>query len=105
MNLLDKIGGYDKLVLAHMGGNQLFSEVYDVLAGEDVYFDTAYVLQYFRGRKFKKMLKKHGTDKILFATDSPWRDFSTDTEILKKYRLGDAQSKIFFENAMGLLKI
>ena len=106
MNVLDKIGGYDKLVLAHMGGNQLFSEVYDVLAGEDVYFDTAYVLQFFTQSEFMKMAEKHGCDKILFATDSPWRDQLVDLNILKGYALEeDVEKKITEENASKLLGI
>lgn len=106
MNLLDKIGGYDKLVLAHMGGNQLFSEVYEMLAGENIYFDTAYVLQFFDDKDFKKMLDKHGDGKILFATDSPWRSLSVDTEILKSFSLGEqSEERILSENARDLLKI
>ena len=106
MNLLDKIGGYDKLVLAHMGGNQLFSEVYDTLAGENVYFDTAYVLQFFSENEFKKMAEKHGTERILFATDSPWRDQDVDLSILRDYSLDKLdEGKVLSENAIKLLGI
>ena len=106
MNLLDKIGGYDKLVLAHMGGNQLFSEVYDILAGEKVYFDTAYVLQFFSEYDFKKFAEKHGDGKILFATDSPWRSLTVDTQIMKSYSLGEETEKnIFSKNARKLLNV
>ena len=106
INLLDKIGGYDKLVLAHMGGNQLFNKVYRHLAGKDVYFDTAYVLQFFTARKFKKMVKKHGSEKILFATDSPWRDLAVDLAILKGFSLDKTvEEQIFSENARKLLNI
>ena len=106
LKLLDRIGGYDKLVLAHMGGNQLFSEVYDSLAGENLYFDTAYVLQFFSAYDFKRMLEKHGDDKILFATDSPWRHLAVDSDILRGYSLGEAsEKKIFSENARKLLNI
>ena len=106
MRVLDKIGGYDRLVLAHMGANQLFSEVYDILAGEDIYFDTAYVLQFFSEYDFKKMAEKHGYGKILFATDSPWRDLSVDTERIRSYFLSKAdENKIFYENAKKLLML
>lgn len=106
MKLIDKIGGYDKLILAHMGGNQLFSKVYKKLAGENVYFDTAYVLQFFSEYEFKKMVEKHGEDKILFATDSPWRSLSVDTEMLRNYHLEKStEEKIFSENARKLLNI
>ena len=104
--MLEKLGGYDKLVLAHMGGNKLFSEVYDLLAGKDVYFDTAYVLPLFNEEKFKKVLKKHGDKRLLFATDSPWRDTAEDVSIIKSYSLDPAMEKrIFWENAAELLKI
>ena len=104
--VLDKIGGYDKLVLAHMGGNKLFSEVYDLLAGKDVYFDTAFVLPLFDEEKFKKVLQKHGDKRLLFATDSPWRDTHEDVCIIKSYSLDPmVEKRIFWENAAELLKI
>jgi len=103
MRLLDKLGGYDRLVLAHLGGNMLFDEVYDTLAGEDVYFDTSYILHEATREQFFKILGKHGEDKILFATDSPWRDPKDEVEIIKGYDLGDAEERIFALNAKGLL--
>lgn len=106
LNLLDKIGGYEKLVLAHLGGNELFDEVYQCLAGENVYFDTSYVLPWLTGEQFEKMLLRHGEDRILFATDSPWQNQGEMVEIIKSYSLGKAaEDKIFCENARKLLKI
>ena len=107
LNLLDKIGGYDKLVLAHLGGNELLHDVYEELAGAaDVYFDTSYVLPFVSGAVFEKILTKHGENKILFATDSPWQDQGEMASIIKSYGLGkDTENKIFCENAKKLLKI
>ena len=106
LNLLDRIGGYDKLVLAHLGGNELFGEVLRDLAGESVYFDTSYVLKSIDRDFFEKILSKHTEDKILFATDSPWQEQSEQVEILKSYRLGDkTENKIFSGNAKKLLKL
>ena len=34
----------EKLVLAHMGGNELWSEVEERLVGRNVYFDTGVIL-------------------------------------------------------------
>jgi predicted TIM-barrel fold metal-dependent hydrolase len=36
LSLLDKVGGYDKLVLAHLGGNGVYSEVWSAIGGDDV---------------------------------------------------------------------
>jgi predicted TIM-barrel fold metal-dependent hydrolase len=106
MRLLDKIGGYDKLVLAHMGGNCLFSKVEKILAGENIYFDTGCVLGHIPQRNFEGILEKHGEKKILFATDSPWRDQSKDKDIVKKYVPEEgARRRIFLDNARELLGI
>lgn len=106
LNVLDKIGGYDKLVLAHLGGNELFDEVYESLVGENVYFDTSYVLPFLKREQFEKMLLRHTEDKILFATDSPWQSQGEMVEILKSYALGKAaEDKILYQNAQRLLKI
>lgn len=106
LNLLDKIGGYEKLVFAHLGGNELFDDVYRSLAGENVYFDTSYVLPFLKPKEFAKMVEKHGDGKILFATDSPWQNQGKMVNIIKSYNLGKAtEDKIFFENAKKLLNI
>ncbi len=106
MRLLDAIGGYEKLVFAHLGGNEMFAEAYGELAGEKVYFDTSYVLPFTTEKQFKMMVEKHGEDKILFATDSPWQGQGIMVDILKKYALGkEPEEKILCENARKLLKI
>lgn len=106
LSLLDKLGGYDKLVLAHLGGNELFSQAYSELAGENVYFDTSYVLPTVSKENFEKLLTKHGEDKILFASDSPWQDQGNIISIIKGYDLGERiENKIFSENAKKLLNI
>jgi predicted TIM-barrel fold metal-dependent hydrolase len=101
--LIKKVPGA-KLVLAHLGGNEMTSEVLDTLAGEDVYFDTAYVLRWTDEQTFKEIVKKHGSDKILFATDSPWSDIKNDLRILKSFNLDkETEEKILSKNAMRLL--
>lgn len=106
INVLDKIGGYEKLVFAHMGANELFDEVLSTLAGENVYFDTSYVLPHIKKELLFKIIEKHSEDKILFATDSPWQSQSEQISILKSYSLGDAvENKIFCKNASKLLKL
>lgn len=95
-----------KLVLAHLGGNEMTDEVYNTLSGEDVYFDTAYILRFTKKEDFIKIASKHGYDKILFATDSPWSDIKGDVEILKSFGLSkENEEKILYKNAKKLLNI
>ncbi len=104
LKLLDRLGGYSKFVIAHLGGEELFEETYSNLAGKDIYFDTSFVLNDFGQEKFNKLLTKHGVDKILFATDSPWRAQDAEMKILKSYGLDqEIQNKIFYKNALQLL--
>ena len=97
---------YSKFVLAHFGALRLWDEVLEKLAGKNLYFDTAFTFKIIDENLFKKIVEKHGADKILFATDCPWRDIKEDFEILSSYNL-DKQTfdKITFKNALNLLKI
>ena len=97
---------HSKLVLAHLGANEMPDEVIRTLCGENVYFDTAYALRFIGEDNFKKILKSHGEDKLLFATDSPWSDIKNDIAILKSFSLGEeTEDKIFYKNARKLLGI
>ncbi len=97
---------HSKFVLAHYGANEMFSEVIETLCGEDVYFDTAYILRFISEDTFKEILRKHGEDKILFATDSPWSDIKNDVNIIKSFGLNkNTENKLFCENARKLLGI
>ncbi len=103
--LIDKVN-HDKFVLAHYGGNRQWEEVIKYLVGKNVYFDTSYILNYIPTDIFYEILEKHGENKILFATDSPWRDISTEVERLKKLiPQKEKQEKIFGENAKKLLNM
>ena len=66
-----------KLVLAHMGGWSMYDEVCDQLIGTpNVWLDTALVLKstpdnnFLSKEKFVQMVRTHGSDHILFGTDS-----------------------------------
>lgn len=63
----------EKFILAHMGANERLNEVEEYLVGRDVYFDSSYVLDEVPREQLKRVIKNHGCDKILFATDSPWK--------------------------------
>ncbi len=97
---------HPKLVLAHLGASEMLDEVLKTVAGEDLYLDTAYVLRTTSKETFTKLVEKHSSDKILFATDSPWSDIKGDVEILRSYGLDrTTEEKIFSKNAMKLLGI
>ena len=95
-----------KFVLGHYGAHKQWQEVFDLLCDYDVYFDTAFTFHEIDKELFVKILNKHGVDKVLFATDSPWRDQKKDLEILASYTLDkDVMDKILYKNAIRLLRI
>jgi hypothetical protein len=96
-----------KVVFAHLGGNECWDDVYNLLAGVDgeVYFDTAYTLN-CSDELMKKIIDRHGVDRILLGSDCPWE--STQKIIEKILRLGLSdidRKKIFGENAQRLLNL
>ncbi len=96
----------EKLVLAHMGGNLLWDEVEEHLMGKQVYFDTGVVLDVMEEEQFLRIVRTHGADKILFATDSPWAGQKEFIDILNGMALTDEEKEqILGGNGRRLLGI
>lgn len=96
----------EKFVLAHYGAWKQWDEVYEYLAGADVYLDTAFTFDYIAQDKFMKILERHGSDKILFATDSPWSDMGEGIKAVGDLSIEwDEKNRILSENAKRLLEI
>lgn len=102
--VLDRLGGYPKLVLAHLGGNEMWDEVLLRLCGREVYFDTSYVMPLVARPTFDAILARHGAGRILFGTDSPWQ--SIPREVERFFALGlpaEERDAILYQNAKDLL--
>lgn len=96
----------EKMVLAHMGGNDLLDDIEEYLIGENVYLDTGYVLDHIPEERMIQMFRNHSCDRILFATDSPWGSQKAYVEYMKNMHITDEErEKIFWKNAAKLLKI
>jgi uncharacterized protein len=72
-----------KLVLAHMGGFQMWEEVREEIIGKDVYIDTSFAMNYMTSQSFLQLIERHDPDRILFGTDSPWQDQGQELAKLK----------------------
>ena len=107
-----------KLVLAHTGAWGQWNEVLEKIAGRNVYMDISFSLGSTKrkstGEELKlldddllvKIVRKHGVDKVLFGTDSPWGDHKM---MLDKFLTlpftKEEQDKILYLNAKKLLGI
>ena len=103
--VLDEMKG-GTLVLAHLGGQSMWDEVENHLVGREVYFDTAMGFECFPSEQFLRIVKNHGADKILFATDSPWSDASRELAVIRSLDMDASQREMILEhNARRLLGI
>lgn len=94
------------LVLAHMGGSRMWDDVEEYLVGKDVYFDTGVVLNRMPREQFLRIVKDHGADRILFATDSPWAEQKEYIDIMRDMPLSEEErEKILGGNAQKLLQL
>lgn len=94
------------VVAAHWGGINCNQGVVDRLCSKDIYFDTSFGYSMMPRYYALKIIEKHGTDKILFGTDTPWHTPEMELTLLNNLGLTDTEmEKIKSENAKRLLKI
>lgn len=110
----------EKFVLAHMGNWACWKEVESDLAGASVFLDTAFSIGpldaypdvparpyshvVLEDETFLRIARKHGTERILFATDSPWQPQKRYVKRFSEIGLTrEEQGQILGENAEKLL--
>ena len=94
------------IIAAHFGGHGQWDEVESELAGSDIYLDTSMGFDYFDHELFTRVVKRHGAEKILFASDSPWSDPALELAELRRLPLTQSElAAITGGNAARLLQI
>ena len=95
-----------KLVAAHMGGYKYADVTEEYLTGKDCYMDTSASLTTLTKKQAERMIKNHGVDKILFATDLPWFSPEKDIKFIDSLNLTvEEKEKIYYRNAEKLLGV
>jgi predicted TIM-barrel fold metal-dependent hydrolase len=94
-----------RIVAAHLGGWQVWDEVERYLLGLPIYLDTAAVREFLSPTDFVRMVRKHGAERIVFGSDSPWYDPGEDVAWIESLPLKAAEKeRILGQNAAELLK-
>lgn len=94
-----------RLILAHGGGFKMYTEVMEKLCGLPVYFDLAYISEFTDADTLFSIIRTHGADKILFASDSPWSDPNTSADRIRSLPLTEKElHMIFYKNALSILR-
>ncbi|MCI9032342.1 MAG: amidohydrolase family protein [Clostridia bacterium] len=95
-----------KIVGAHLGGQDMWNEVFEYIAPLDVYVDTSFGFKFLTEEEIARFIGLHGEDKILFGTDTPWQRQSVEVAEMRSFIEDEILlEKIFSGNAKSLLGI
>ena len=111
-----------RLVAAHMGGWRKWTRAAELLAETGAYIDTSFSLgrltplragyfadaelQLLDAGRFCEMVRRFGSGRVLFGSDSPWADQAASVEAIRALPLTEAEkADILGENARRLLRI
>ena len=94
-----------RMVVAHMGGYQMWDEFREHLLGKDVYLDISYCpADQLSDADMVAMIRAHGAGRVVFATDFPWGNPRADLTRLCGLPLSqDEIESIAWKNARDLL--
>lgn len=93
------------IIAAHFGGEDAWEESAAHLLGQDIYLDTSFVLRKMPGAFRERFFKEHPSDRLIFASDSPWTDQGEELRFLLQlpFLSESDKEKICFSNAARLL--
>lgn len=97
---------YPKIILAHTGGYDQWDQVEQYLVGQNVYFDISFSLPMISDDQMLRIIHNHGSERILFATDSPWGGQKETVQHVEQLPLTDKEKDaILYQNASKLLEL
>lgn len=92
------------VIAAHWGALGMEDDVISQLCGLPVYMDTSQGYGIISRYGALKIIEKHGTDKMVFASDAPWGTPQNSVRLLSTLELTDAErADILWNNAMRIL--
>ncbi len=94
------------MIAAHLGGHAQWNDVEEHLVGKNIYLDTSMGFDYYATEQFLRILRAHGSEKILFASDSPWGDAGTEIARIRSLPIPtDDIQNILGRNAKRILRL
>jgi hypothetical protein len=91
-------------IFAHMGGEDHWEAVEELICGRDCYIDTAYCGDNMESSQMERMIKKHGTERVLFGSDFPWKSPVDIKRKIDSLNLTVNEfEQIYYKNALELL--
>ncbi len=92
------------LVLAHLGSWLMFDQVEKLVCGERVFLDTAFLDSYITPEQLLRIIRQHGSERVLMGSDFPWMGQDSTLKMLDSLDLtGREKEMIYGDNAAELL--
>ena len=102
-NVLDRVSGV-RFVLAHMGGVCCEDKAAVILRGADIFVDTSYSAGRLSAEKMSELIRAYGSERVLFASDSPWNRPIDVYRLLEDCCLEEHERRnIYYGHAAALL--
>ncbi len=93
-----------RLIVAHMGGYDMWEGVSEHLVGANVHFDLSYTFDYAPDDLIADICSRHGWDRVVFGSDFPWQSQCEALAGLRRLDLDDETfARVASENLLGLL--
>ena len=84
----------------------MWDDVEKYLLDTDVIFDVSMISRYISPEQCRRIIEKHGADKIVYGSDSPWEGQRDAYRFLEKLELsGEDMELITYKNQKRLLGI
>ncbi len=95
-----------KIIAAHLGGWKHWDDVERHLVGLSLWMDTSFTLGYCPLEQILRIIRRHGADRFLFGTDSPWVNQKTARAKFMRTPLTQSEKQaILWDNAAILLNL
>jgi hypothetical protein len=78
-----------RLIVAHMGGYDMWEGVDEHLVGAPVHFDLSYTFEFAPDEVIESICSRHGWDRIIFGSDFPWQGQQEALTGLRRLDLDD----------------
>lgn len=102
--VLDSFHGGLTVIAAHMGGFSEWESAWECIIGRrDVYVDVSSTIGHISAEETAKMVRAHGADRVLFASDYPAvRQKQAVADVLSMNLSNEENELIFYKNAERL---
>lgn len=103
--MLSKVDA-SRVILAHMGAFNEWDEVEKHLCGSPAYFDISMAARFMDIEQYRRIIDRHGADKMLFGSDGPWEPPQMTLAMLRRAELSPSDMELItHKNAEKILGI